>query len=98
MNNLVRFLASGDVVSNLVVVLLLLMSVSSWVVIFWKSWLLRRASTDVVRSTGAFWQSADLDEAQRKAQAFDRESLVVPLIAATAIKADGTLALSLIHI
>ena len=43
MNNLVRFLASGDVVSNLVVVLLLLMSVSSWVVIFWKSWLLRRA-------------------------------------------------------
>jgi biopolymer transport protein ExbB len=92
MNNLVRFLANGDVVSNLVVVLLLLMSVSSWVVIVWKSWLLRRASVDVVRSTGAFWQSADLDQAQRKAQVFDRESLVIPLIVATALKADGTLA------
>ncbi len=92
MNNMVRFLANGDVVSNLVVVVLLLMSVSSWVVIFWKSWLLRRASVDVGRSTGAFWQSADLDEGQRKAQAFDRASLVVPLINATAIRSDGTLA------
>ena len=92
MNNMVRFLANGDVVSNLVVVVLLLMSVSSWVVILWKSWLLRRASVDVGRSTGAFWQSGDLDEGQRKARAFDRESLVVPLIGATFIESDGTLA------
>ena len=92
MNNMVRFLANGDVVSNLVVVVLLLMSVSSWVVILWKSWLLRRASVDVGRSTGAFWQSSDLDEGQRKARAFDRESLVVPLIGATFIESDGTLA------
>ena len=90
--NMVRFFANGDVVSNLVVVLLLLMSVSSWVVIVWKTWLLRRASLDVGRSTGAFWQSADLAEGQRKAQAFDREALVVPLIGATALRADGTLA------
>ena len=92
MNNMVRFLANGDVVSNLVVVVLLLMSVSSWVVILWKSWLLRRASVDVGRSTGAFWQSGDLDEGQRKARALDRESLVVPLIGATFIESDGTLA------
>ncbi len=90
--NMVRYFANGDLVSNLVVVLLLLMSVSSWVVIVWKTWLLRRASLDVGRSTGAFWQSADLAEGQRKAHAFDREALVVPLIGATALRADGTLA------
>ena len=87
-----QLFANGDVVSRLVTVLLLLMSVGSWVVIFWKGWLLRRASTDVHRSTVAFWQSATLDEGQRKAQAFDREALVVPLISATRIASDGTLA------
>lgn len=90
--SLVGLLADGDVVSNLVIVVLLMMSVSSWVVIIWKSWLLRRASSDVSRSTNAFWQSSDLIEGQRKAQAFDREALVVPLIDATDIKANGTLA------
>ncbi len=90
--SLVQFLAGGDVVSNLVVVLLLLMSICSWFVILWKSWLLRRAGRDVSRSTLAFWQSADLQEGQRKAEAFDREALVVPLITATHIQGGGTLA------
>ncbi len=90
--SLVQLLAGGDVVSNLVVVLLLLMSICSWFVILWKSWLLRRAGRDVSRSTLAFWQSADLQEGQRKAEAFDREALVVPLITATHIQGSGTLA------
>ena len=90
--SLFQLVANGDTVTRLVAVLLLLMSVGSWVVIFWKGWLLRRASADVSRSTIAFWQSATLDEGQRKAQAFDREALVVPLISATRIQHDGTLA------
>ena len=90
--SLVQLFANGDWVSRLVTILLLTMSVCSWVVIFWKAWLLRRASADVNRSTIAFWQSATLDEGQRKAQAFDREALVVPLISATRIETDGTLA------
>ena len=90
--SLLQLFASGDAVSRMVTVLLLLMSVGSWVVIFWKGWLLRRASSDVNRSTIAFWQSATLDEGQRKAQAFDREALVVPMISATRIQVDGTLA------
>ncbi len=87
-----QLFVAGDVVTRLVALLLLGMSVSSWVVIFWKGWLLRRASSDVSRSTTAFWQSTTLDEGRRKALAFDRETLVVPLIAATAIQPDGTLA------
>lgn len=90
--SLLEILAGGDAVTRIVAALLLLMSVASWVVILWKGWMLRRASTDVQRSTLAFWQSANLDEGQRKAQAFDREALVVPLICATTPGADGTLA------
>ena len=90
--SLLQLFANGDAVIRLVTILLLLMSVGSWVVIFWKGWLLRRASTDVTRSTMAFWQSATLDEGERKARAFDREELVMPLIAATRIQTSGTLA------
>ncbi len=87
-----QLFVTGDAVTRVVAVLLLMMSVGSWVVIFWKGWLLRRAARDVGRSTLAFWQSATLDEGQRKAEAFDREGLVVPLIEATSIQPDGTLA------
>ncbi len=90
--NVLQLFLNGDAVSKLVAILLLLMSVGSWVVIFWKGWVLRRASGDVRRSTLAFWQSTSFDDGQRKAQAFDREALVVPLISATRIQADGTLA------
>jgi biopolymer transport protein ExbB len=82
----------GDAVSWLVGVLLLIMSVASWVLILWKSWLLLRASRDVSRSTAAFWQSASLADASERLQAFDRESLVLPLIAATRTSASTTLA------
>jgi len=82
----------GDAVSWLVGVLLLIMSVASWVLILWKSWLLLRASRDVSRSTAAFWQSASLADASQRLQAFDRESLVLPLIAATRLSASTTLA------
>jgi biopolymer transport protein ExbB len=85
-------ITQGDAVTGLVAALLLLMSVASWVVIVWKAWLLRRAVGDVARSTAVFWQSASIEEAQPKVAAFDREALVLPLIAATGRQAGGTLA------
>ena len=72
--------------------LLLGMSVASWVVILWKVWLLPRARTDVARSVAAFWQSASLADARQRLSPFDREALVLPLIAATRAEASGTLA------
>jgi len=90
--SLMELFRQGDAVTQGVAVLLLAMSVASWVVILWKSWLLRRAGTDVARSTAAFWQSANLQEAQQKVGAFDREALVLPLIAATQLQAPGSLA------
>ncbi|MDB5900942.1 MAG: MotA/TolQ/ExbB proton channel [Ramlibacter sp.] len=82
----------GDAVTQLVAILLLAMSVASWVVILWKAWMLRRASGDVNRSTAAFWQSASLEEAQQKVAAFDRDALVLPLITASGAQAPGSLA------
>lgn len=90
--NAVQLFLQGDAVTRLVALLLLAMSVGSWVVILWKSWLLHRASDDVVRCVAAFWQSATVDEALQKLKAFDREALVVPMVLATKIEAPGTLA------
>ncbi|WP_096696521.1 MotA/TolQ/ExbB proton channel family protein [Polaromonas sp. AER18D-145] len=90
--NVLALITQGDAVTGLVAVLLLAMSVASWVVIVWKTWLLQRAAGDVARSTAVFWQSASVEEAQPKVAAFDREALVLPLIAATRLQAGGTLA------
>jgi biopolymer transport protein ExbB len=90
--SLFDLLSQGDAVTRVVAALLLAMSVASWVVIFWKAWLLRRATRDVGRSTAAFWQSANVDDARQKVAGFDREALVLPLIAATQLDAGGSLA------
>lgn len=75
-------LFQGDAVHNAVALVLLLMSVGSWVVIVWKTQLLRRAVVDVERSAAAFWQAADLDAASVAMQAFDRSALLLPLVTA----------------
>ena len=90
--NALQLLVHGDAVSQLVTLVLLAMSVGSWVVILWKSWVLRRASQDVARSTAAFWQSSSISEARQKLEAFDREALVTPLIDAIKIEVSGSLA------
>ena len=86
------FLAQGDFVSKSVAIVLLAMSVSSWVLILWKSWLLQRASGDVARSTAAFWQSPSVQDAESRVAAFDRDALVLPLLAATRTSPGTTLA------
>ncbi|MFZ2294622.1 MAG: MotA/TolQ/ExbB proton channel family protein [Polaromonas sp.] len=90
--SLLALITQGGLVSQLVAILLLAMSVASWVIILWKAWLLQRAAGDVARSTAAFWQSSSVEQAGEKIAAFDREALVLPLIAATRLKAHGTLA------
>jgi biopolymer transport protein ExbB len=90
--SLLQLLGEGDAVTKIVAALLLAMSVASWVVILWKAWLLRRASRDVGRSMAAFWQAPSIADGQQQVGAFDREALVLPLIAATASEPAGSLA------
>jgi biopolymer transport protein ExbB len=85
-------LTQGDGISRFVALLLLAMSVSSWVIILWKTWILQRASADVARSTAAFWLAPSLEAAGPQVAAFDRESLIKPLIDATSAGGQGTLA------
>lgn len=90
--NVLQLFLQGDGVTRLVALILMAMSVATWVLILWKSWLLHRASGDVLRSIAAFWQSTSVDEAMQRLKIFDREALVIPLIVATKMEADGTLA------
>lgn len=90
--NALDLLTAGDAVHRLAAWLLLAMSVASWVVILYKTWLLRRAGRDVLRGTAAFWQAPALDGAAELVAAFDRARLLRPLLAATQVPSADTLA------
>ncbi len=90
--NLGDFLLHSDVVSRLLALLLLALSVGSWVVIVWKWRLLTRVGLDVRRSVAAFWQSPGFDDARQRVAQFDRDACVTPMIDATLLPVGGTLA------
>lgn len=90
--NLAQIFLQGDALARSVALLLLAMSVTSWVVILWKTWLLRRANADVVRCIAAFWQAGSVADAVQNIRAFDRESLILPLVLSTHLEANQTLA------
>jgi biopolymer transport protein ExbB len=87
-------LLDGGVISMAVAVLLLLMSVCSWVVILWKSWMLWRASSDLIRCIPLFWQADSMQTALSTLKAADRENILLPLAQATQTATAGTLAAS----
>jgi biopolymer transport protein ExbB len=92
MGGLAHFWEQGDAITRGVAALLLAMSVSAWVVIFWKGWLLRRVRIDIERSVPAFWSARTLEEGRAQLAAFDREGSLSPLLAAaTATPPGGTL-------
>ena len=72
----------GDAVTQGAALVLLAMSVASWVVIVWKLRLMRQASADVARCTAAFWQAPSMEVAAQRLQSFDRAALVLPLVVA----------------
>jgi biopolymer transport protein ExbB len=87
MQGLSHFWGSSDAVGRTVALLLLAMSVTTWVLIFWKGWLLRRASGDIARAIPAFWDAATLDDGRERLQALDREGLLLPLLEAASVQA-----------
>jgi biopolymer transport protein ExbB len=82
MSGFEAFWEQGDAITRAVALLLLLMSISAWVMIFWKGWLLRRARTDIERAVPAFWAATSLDEGRSQLALFDREGVLQPLLAA----------------
>jgi len=87
-----QFWEQGDAITRSVAALLLLMSLSAWVLIFWKGWLLRRVHVDLQRAVPAFWAAPSLTDGRSQLVAFDRERVLAPLVdAALAAPPAGTL-------
>lgn len=92
MHGLEQFWARSDAIGRAVALLLLAMSVASWVLILWKGWLLRRAGRDIAHGVPAFWDAASLDDGRARLAAADREGVLLPLLdAATLAPGGGTL-------
>lgn len=92
MHGLEQFWARSDAIGRAVALLLLAMSVASWVLILWKGWLLRRAGRDIAHGVPAFWDAASLDDGRTRLAAADREGVLLPLLdAATLAPGGGTL-------
>jgi biopolymer transport protein ExbB len=86
------FWAQSDVIGRTVALVLLVMSVSAWALILWKTWLLRRARRGLVRAVPAFWAATGVSEGRNALQSFDTEQLLLPLLdAATAQTRAATL-------
>ena len=89
MGGIEHFWAQGDAVTRGVALLLMMMSVGAWVVIFWKTWLLRRVRSDIGRAVSAFWAAPSLDGGRAQLEAFDRERVLLPLLAAAVARPVG---------
>ena len=92
MQSFTDFWVRGDAVSRAVALLLLAMSISAWVLIFWKGWVLRRARRDIARAVPAFWAAGAIDQGRTALAGLDREGVLLPLLdAAMAAPAADTL-------
>lgn len=92
MDGFAQFWSQGDFITRGVSLLLLVMSISAWVLIFWKGWLLRRTRQDIGRGVAAFWSAATLVDGRQRLAGVDREGVVLPLLdAATFAPPGGTL-------
>jgi biopolymer transport protein ExbB len=81
----------GDALSATLALGLLAMSVASWSVIFYKSWLLHRVSADVLNGKAAFWQARDLQQGLQALAALERTAVLLPLAQANQLLMPGTL-------
>ena len=75
-----HFIENADFVSITVALVLLLMSITSWVVIIVKSWLLIQAKKQIPQAIAAFWQAPDLESACQASAAFDKKGFLNPLL------------------
>ncbi len=90
MNGFEHFWQQGDAVSHAVAGLLLLMSISTWVMILWRAWFLLRVRRDLARTLPAFWASEGIEAACARVQSLDREGQVGVLIDAALAKPPGS--------
>jgi biopolymer transport protein ExbB len=81
----------GDALSITLALALLVMSVASWTVIFYKAWLLHRVSADVAHGKAAFWQARDVQQGIQVLASVERNAVLLPLAQANQQLMPGTL-------
>lgn len=87
--DVLQMLADTDAMGRGVALLLLAMSVATWVVALYKGWLLHRAARALPLAMAAFWQARDIEDGERRLRALDTHGIVHPLLsAATGLQAD----------
>ena len=85
--------SESNAVGRSVAVLLLLMSLCSWMLILWKAWVIQRAVQDIGQGVSAFWAAPDMQTARERIASLDREQVLLPLLHAQLQReAEGTLA------
>lgn len=87
-----NFFSNLDMVGWLVLLVLLLMSVCSWVVIVRKWTLMQRTRNDVTAATQQFWQAANWKAAVESTQQVDRDGMLFELVDAASHRPTGGLA------
>jgi biopolymer transport protein ExbB len=88
-DGIAAFLARTDGIGRSVAALLLLMSISAWVVILWKALVLHRARRDIQRAVPAFWDADGLEAGHARVASLDRERVLLPLVEAAGQRAMG---------
>ena len=92
MSGLEHFWSQGDAVIRATALALLAMSITTWVLIFWKSRVLRQARRGLRDGIAAFWAATTLDEGRLAAQRADSAGPLALLVdAALASPAAQTL-------
>jgi biopolymer transport protein ExbB len=81
----------GDALSITLALALLAMSVASWTVIFYKTWLLQRVSADMALGKAAFWQARDVQQGLQALANVERIAVLLPLAQANQQLMPGTL-------
>jgi biopolymer transport protein ExbB len=92
MLGLIETIRQTDAVGQFVALLMLVMSVASWIIILWKAKVLWSARRKVPQAIAAFWQAPDLATARSQLKAFDTSATVSALLDATASERGNTLA------
>ena len=76
------FWAHADAVARAVALVLVLMSIVSWSLIFYKSWWLRRVARAQTAALAAFWRGESWAEGAQQAMALDDGGLLGPFLQA----------------
>ena len=81
----------GDALSATLAFALLAMSVASWTVILYKTWLLYRVGADMASGKAAFWQARDMQQGIQALTSLERTAVLLPLVQANQQLMPGTL-------